>query len=589
MLGTSHSNHLSARWSFVDYAAVVCVLVLSALPFLQVGGFAFLNYDDPLHVSAQPAVLSGLNAQSVTWAMSATPSNLWHPLTWMSYMAEVSFFGGGAESPGVHHLGNLFLHQCATCFFFVLLRTLRVSTLVAGVVALIFSLHPLHVEPVAWISSRKDVLCAFFAMASLSCYSLSKQNKSRRWFWLTWLTFVAALTSKPAAIVLPALFMLLDYFPVPSQGMGTYLPWLKQVNLQFRDKWGYFMLSGVAVVITVMTQYSGSHGEFIGQQGIVSRLSYLPATIAFYLQHSLFPKPLTFEYAFPEGVRFAVLSLLGVVFLLGLVVLYWRRYAPALLVGCLWFLVCLAPVLGVFYVGSGFTADRYMYIALAGPALALAVWLQSLAVARRMMALGAVACVTLLFGVFSYQQVGVWKNDVTLFTHGVRVEPMSGTAQTNLATLYRGVGNDDLALIHYKKALKLHASYYIIYYNMAQIYSGRGERMKAVEACRLSLRSHPGYARSHHFLAQLLVATSTSLDDEAMLHFEQAYQLDPGNVRFALSCARAYAKRKRYAEASDVLRRIMTHGALSRQDKDDIEVMQGKLNLRLGRMPTKAL
>ena len=569
----TNDSIIGGQWNLL---AALVLLTLAALPYLQVAEFSFLNYDDPLHISTQPAVLSGLNAQSLSWSMTATPSNLWHPLTWLSYMAEVSWFGGGANSPAVHHLGNLALHLGSTLFFFVLLRTLRITTVIAALVALLFSLHPLHVEPVAWISSRKDVLYAFFAMVSLCCYVRSRGQAWGRWFWLALITFAAALASKPSAIVLPALYVLLDYVSPQEQASEKNLT--SQLLGQLASKWVYCALAGLAAGVTVLTQYSGSHSEFIGQHDLLSRITYLPASLGFYLQHSLYPRNLTFEYAYPEGIRFAVLSIVGGLFLSGLVYAFarCRRRCSALIIGGLWYLACLSPVLGFFYVGSGFTADRYVYLALAGPAIALAVYLQSLRGLQRKMSLLIVCLSAFFFAVLSFQQVHIWKGDTSLFTHGVMTEPRSGTAQANLATLYRMHGKDELALTHYQKAMHLEASHYIVCYNMAQIYAKRGESSQAIKECRHALRFNPNYARVHHYLAQLLTQ-SYGASDETFQHFQQASELEPSSVKFSLSYADAHVIRRDYDEADRVLRQSLKAGRHSPQDQQKVKKMLRRL------------
>ena len=193
------------------------LLFFAVVPYLQSLNFGFVNYDDPMHVAAQPAVLDGVSAQSVSWASQATPGNLWHPLTWISYMAEVQWFGGGAETPGVHHGGNLLLYAITILFLYCLVRKLGVPTLWAAIGVLVFALHPLHAEPVAWISARKDLLSGVFILASLLGYVLSGNAIGRaRWCWksLSLLAFAAALLSKPSAVVLPALLIVLGGYVV---------------------------------------------------------------------------------------------------------------------------------------------------------------------------------------------------------------------------------------------------------------------------------------------------------------------------------------------------------------------------------------
>lgn len=566
-------------------AAVLALL--ASLPFLQVAGFAFLNYDDPLHVGARPEVLSGLDLDGFLWSLTATPSNLWHPLTWISYMAEVSVFGGGAESPGIHHLGNLVLHLGATVFFFLLLRNLEISATIAGLAALLFSVHPLQAEPVAWISSRKDVLYGFFAMAALFCHSRRLQGRSDAWRWAALLTMVAAVCSKPTAVILPGLFLLLDYFAQSPDRRGAATggnEFLRRVL----DKWPYLVVSVLGALGAVAIQYSGSHGSFVSEEGLAERLALLPAGVGFYLQRVFWPVGLTFDYAAPAGARRLVLTCVGCLTLVAPIIWAGRlwggnRSFRIILLGWLWFLVCLSPVLGFFYVGSGFTADRYAYLALAGPTLALALLVGSPAksggrnagrAGGGMVVFGLLAVVA---GVLCHRQARVWKDDLAFFSHGVAVEPESGVAQTNLASLHRLRGEDDLALLHYRKALKLHASHYIVHYNMAAIHRKRGMLAEAIESCRLSLRSHPEYARSYHLLGELLEERELG-GAEALDHFERALRIEPRNARFAISLALANARRQRYEEADRVLRDVLGKGVVSPAQGERIRGLLQKLD-----------
>ena len=565
----------------------LAVLILASLPFLQVAGFSFVNYDDPLHVSQQSMVLSGLNSESIAWSMGATPTNLWHPLTWISYMAEVSFLGGGAESPQVHHLGNLGLHLGATLFFFLLLRSLKVSILVAAAVTLAFSMHPLHVEPVAWISSRKDTLCAFFSLLCLFCYSQSQraEGNTRGWFWITIIAMLAALASKPTAIILPALLVLIDYLsreahaPSPERGLVHHL----------MRKWTYFALAALVAIVTIVIQYSGSHQSLISQQDTLSRLSFLPARIGFYVQHTLWPTQLSFDYAAPDGAHFIILTIFGAVILLGISCLSWmlRHRFPAVMVGWLWFLLCLAPLLGFFYVGSSFTSDRYTYLALAGPALTLAMWVDSFK-GGRTMALAALLLITSLLGAASYQQTKVWKNDDSLFAHGVSVEPRSDLAQTNFARVCSLKGHDDLALIHYNKALSLDASrHYLIHHNIALIQYRHDQYEDAIQSCRSSLSGYDDYAPAHHLLGQLLGKRDGNTD-EALGHLIRAFDIgecegDRWTAKYAYSCGLAYAKRAQYQNAQRVIKRALEMGEMSFEDHQKIMTLVEMLKPYLAR------
>jgi hypothetical protein len=297
----------SGRRSLV--AALILLSIAASLPYWQVVGFDFLNYDDPLHVSAQPQVLAGLNGETLRWAITATPTNLWHPLTWWSFMAEVQWFGGGADAPGVHHIGNLLLHLANGVLFLLLLRALGVRLLVATAAALLFAMHPLHVEPVAWISARKDLLSSLFCLASLLAYVRYRATGAMPRWLLAFAAAAAAMAAKPSAVVLPVLLILLDFLP---SGQGTQarsrsLP-LRRLVL---EKWPFFALALGATTVSIAVQIGGSLAPDIAGQGLLSRLMEIPAKLGFYLQRVLWPAGLTFEYASPEGARLLWLTAAG--------------------------------------------------------------------------------------------------------------------------------------------------------------------------------------------------------------------------------------------------------------------------------------
>lgn len=550
--------------NYRDVGMVLLLFVLIALPFLQLVGFPFVNYDDPLHVSSQPAVIAGISSESAQWGWTATPSNLWHPLTWWSYMAEVSFFGGGAAAPAVHHCGNLLLHLAGCSVFYLLLRSLGVSLLFAGLGGLLFGLHPLQVEPVSWVSSRKDLLAGFFTLLSLLCYSrFSGQSvtKPRLWPVLTFLTLAAALLSKPSAVVLPCLFVLLDY--VPRAGRRREIE-VSALWLNVLKKWPYFLLAGVAATVALTVQSRGSHGGVIGGQSGVPPILFLPARLAQYFQHLLWPQGLCFDYAKPVGWQLVLLTVLGGVGALLLSRACWlRRHSyPLMFVAWAWFVVCLLPVLGVFYLGAGFTADRYTYVALAGPVLWLVFAVQGMRRQYRAIALTGLALLAITFAALSYQQTKVWKDDYSLFSNGVAQQPESGVAHTNLASYYHLSGQSDMALHHYRKALELEASHHIVFYNMAQIYRQQRETKKAIEACQKSLRSDVSYSRSHYLLGRLMLESSAD-QATALNHLQWALQGEPQNVNYQYAVAVAFAKAGRTSEAEELLRALLDRDALS--------------------------
>ncbi len=553
---------------FREGAVVVLLLFLSAVPYLQSLNFEFVNYDDPLHVSAQPAVLEGLSAESVGWATKATPGNLWHPLTWISYMAEVQWFGGGAEAPGVHHGGNLLLYAITILLLYLLVRRLGIPMLWASIGVLLFALHPLHSEPVAWVSARKDLLSGVFILASLLGYVLGGSAAGRaRWCWksVSLIAFAAALLSKPSAVVLPALLILLDWFPLrqcgfEKAGSGS-LSWKAVFKTQLRSKGVYFLMALVTAGVAISVQSGGTHRDFAGGSSLASRLSDAPGHLAFYFQRLVWPTDLVFEYQRPAGPGLMLYTSAGLVLVLGASWLAWkhRQRFPEIMLGWVWVLVCMAPVLGLVYIGSSYTADRYWYLALAGPALAVAFLLQRVTRFQGAVIPGTLL-VLLVLGTLSFRQAKVWSNDSALFHHAVAVDPNHLTALGNLGSYYRVQKDDEQALKYYLAALEVNPRDHIVHYNIAHIRNNQGDRAGSIAACRECLNGYPNYARAHFFLGALLADPAfkeTYAPEEALTHLKKACDLDPQEPRFALNYVYNLHRQGRREDAREATARAL--------------------------------
>jgi tetratricopeptide (TPR) repeat protein len=560
-------------------ASLALLSVLAFLPYWQVVGFEFLNFDDPLHVSKQPAVLAGLSGDTLRWALTATPTNLWHPVTWWSFMLEVEWLGGGADAPGVHHIGNALLHVANAVLFMLLLYTLRIRLPIAFAAALLFAMHPLHVEPVAWISARKDLLSGFFSLVALVAYARYRAAAQPHigWWLLCFGAALAAMASKPAAVVLPFLLIVLDFVPAgPDRKARALTAALSRLLI---EKWPFIAMAVGLAVVSIVAQYGGSLASDIGQQGLLSRLSEIPAKLAFYLQRVIWPVGLNFEYARPEGQRFLLLSLIGLAFLAAAawILLTQAFKHPALWAALAWFLLCLSPMLGVIYVGGDFTTDRYTYLALAGPFLGLALWIETLPRLAWQAAVGVSLLLGATFGWASERQVGAWENDLALFSRGVVVQPRSALAHTNLAGVYRLEGDDELALKHYQQALGLDGSNYIIQYNIAQINRKQGDLPAAITALRASLDSHANYARSLSLLGELLdvqaYTAGKPLPADALQHRRKAYAIEPDQYRYAVGYAKGLANRGRFDEATRVLNTLVQSGRLTAKEQRDVDAL----------------
>src|SRR5208283_1664548 len=401
-------------------AAVCLVLaVATVFSFWGVRNNDFLTYDDDHYVLENRQVQQGVTMQSIAWAFTTFHVANWHPLTWISHMVDWSFYG---RNPCGHHITNVCLHTANAVLLFLLLLYMTGFLWRAAVVAFLFALHPAHVESVAWIAERKDVLCAFFWFATLLAYAWYLRRPSwKRFAWIV-CGFACALMSKPMVVTLPFTLLLLDYWPLRRIKFAreTRLLWLSSLWKLCVDKWPLFILAAISSVITIFAQKAG---------GAVAELQVLPlwericnAAISYcrYALIMLCPDPLRVFYFHERNnivVSSAVLSAIAL-FLVTAFCWHLRENRSYCLFGWLWFLGTLVPVIGIVQVGDQAMAERYTYVPYIGLFIAV-VWLVSDAAAKSpkirvatqlLAATAIVAC-----AVKTEAQVKVWKDMITLF------------------------------------------------------------------------------------------------------------------------------------------------------------------------------
>ena len=562
---------VSAGGARVTAMLAVLLVTVVALPYLQVRQFDFVNYDDPLHVSEQPMVLRGLSWQGIEWSLTATDSNLWHPLTWVSYMADVSLFGGGADQPGVHHLVNLILHLLAVAALFGLLRLLGVAPLLAWLAAALYGLHPLQAEPVAWISARKDMLSTLPALLCLLVYSrcrlvtLNGTTPHPIWRGLVWLLLAAALAAKPSAVVLPGLFVVVDGLLARSQHPGT-AAWWRFLIARSLAQWPYLLLAGAAALTAIAVQQAGSHALAMAGQSLADRLTHLPARLGFFVQRTLWPVDLAFDYPQPSGRRWWLWSAIGLGLLAAIGWLLASRSPARRLwgLGLGWYVVCLVPVLGLVYVSPSFTNDRYLHLGLAGPLIALALWPSTrggaparFGRAPAVIAAGMVLLVPLM-GVMTWRQTAVWRDTGSLFRHGVEAAPMSATAWSNLASWHAVEGRHEQALEHYRRALALEPHHPVAHHNVGYLQWTAGRTAEAIDSLQRSVAANPVYAPAHNLLGVLLGNPrdlARYRPREAIDHLRRAHEIQPANDLYLKDYAEALLAYGEIDSALEVLNR----------------------------------
>jgi tetratricopeptide (TPR) repeat protein len=503
-------------------SSLLALLVLAV--FGQVASHSFVNFDDPKYIYENPHVRAGVTKEGLAWAFTTTDQANWHPLTWLSHMADVELFG---LSPGGHHLVNAFLHLLNAVLLFLVLSRMTGKTWQSGFAAALFAVHPLHVESVAWAAERKDVLSAFFWMLALWAYAGYAERRSPAKYVLVASFFLLGLLSKPMVVTLPFVLLLLDYWPLERK--KRFLPLLA-------EKAPLFLFSIGSCVATYIAQQRGGAIPPADLFPFGARAANAVVSYFRYMGKTVWPASLTVFYPHPWRTvdSIPVLAVAGA--FLGLSALTvlsirWARRRPYLMVGWFWYLGTLVPAIGLVQVGGQAMADRYTYLPLIGLFIAIAWGIPDLLKGWRPSPhlLGAMGGLVLLaLAASAWVQASHWKNSVTLFGHAVRVSPSNALAHYYLGNAFAGDGRTEEAVSHYRKALKVNPYYFEARYNLANALESSGRIEEAIANYNEVLRLRPGIAEVHNNLG-ISLAKAGRLD-EAISHFREALRLDPGNA-----------------------------------------------------------
>ncbi|MDB5339167.1 MAG: hypothetical protein JWN70_4786 [Planctomycetaceae bacterium] len=517
-----------------DTGALVLLGILTACTFIRVLWADFLSYDDPFYVTANPLVLGGLSWKSLTGAWTSFDCANWHPGTWISLMLDYQLFG---LRPWGFHLTNLLLHIANTLLLFTLLRRLSLDWGPALFVAAVFGVHPLHVESVAWITERKDVLATLFGLLALLAYVRGIQTGEtwRRYVSCGW--FALSLTAKPLLVTLPCLLLVLDYWPLKRWSS------LSTFTKVFLEKWLFWLLTISSSIITVIAQREGGAVASLERFSLVQRLANSCVSYGTYLQKSFWPTRLAAFYPYSMNRWDSGGVVLAAILLVTVSVLAWRlrHRHGSILLGWLWFLGTLVPMIGLVQVGNQAMADRYMYFPLIGLAWAatgavLACWPDSANRSRYQGVLG-IALVAVMCGL-TWQQTGYWRNSLVLSQQALQVTPDNHIALCLHARSLRIAGKEDLALAEYRRALEIAPDYTSAHNDLGALLLQRGELEAAAAQFRQGLKSAPEHLRMRWNLANTLAKMK---DYPAAINEFELAELDaPTSDVLCLDQARTY-------------------------------------------------
>ena len=478
--------------------------------------FSFLNYDDPAYVTANPHVRNGLTVAGIQWAFGSTEAANWFPLTWISHMADVQFWG---LQSGLHHLTNILLHSATTVLLFLLLLRLTGAVWRSALVAAIFALHPLHVESVAWIAERKDVLSAFFWMLSLLAYVRFVERPIPRRYALLLLAFSAGLMSKSMLVTLPLVALLLDVWPLRR----------KMSKALIVEKLPLLGLSATVSTLVFLAQRGGGAVVSVDQLPLAARLANALVSYAVYAAKLFWPSHLAVFYPFPKSLpAWQPLAAAVALAAVSALAIHQRERRPYLLVGWLWHLVTLLPVIGIVQVGLQARADRYTYIPLVGLSIMLA-WGAAELGARRSRAAAAVAVLAVLaWAAASRSYLSAWQDSASLFQHAVRATSGNYVAWNNLGVAVRDRGDTAAAVSDFQAALAIRPEYDQAHSNLAESLLRQGRPEEAMVHVAQALRLNPSLPEAHVNLAAILSRQGRTA--EAVAQYRAALQLDPANA-----------------------------------------------------------
>jgi tetratricopeptide (TPR) repeat protein len=517
------------------------LLGLVLLVYAPVRGHDFASVDDPGYLTRNPRVVAGLTTAGLAWAFTTGHMANWHPLTWISHMTDAEIFGMRA---GAHHVVNVLFHAANTLLLFALLRRMTGSVARSAFVAALFAAHPLHVESVAWLSERKDVLSTLFWLLTMWMYVRYVERPRWGTYLATVAVFALGLMAKPMLVTLPFVLLLVDYWPLNRLSRPA-------AGRLVREKIPFFVLAIASSAITLVVQREGGAIASLGRLPVDVRLSNALMSYLTYLRKTIWPVDLAAFYPYDRSLTIAwgLLALAGLGAITA-VLLRASRTRPYLAVGWLWYLGTLVPVIGVVQVGVQSIADRYTYIPLIG-IFVLAAWAVPDLVARwpaRRVVLGAVSLAIVLgSGALARAQVLTWRNGQTIWEHAIAVTSGNYLAHSLLGGALGEQGRHQEALGHLREAVRLDPGYPDAHYNLGVVLASLGRFDEAVPEYRAALRLNPRMAGAHLSLGLALL--NREQFDEAIPAFEEALRLDGTLAEAHRGLGLALSKRGRTAEA----------------------------------------
>ena len=487
------------------FFVVVMILIVTTLGvYWPVKNYEFINFDDNVYLTSNPIVKRGLSFKNITWALASRHASNWHPLTWLSHMLDVELYG---LDPGRHHLTSVLFHVLSSLTLFILLKRMTGSVWRSGFVAALFALHPLQVESVAWVAQRKTVLSTFLGMLTLWSYARYVEEPGGTRYLATLLFFMLGLLAKPMLVTLPFVMLLLDYWPLdrcrpgmPENGNNA-RKWGIKTRL-FLEKTPFFVLAAAASIATYLVQREWGAVNSLDMIPLKLRISNTLVSYIAYIIKMIWPQRLAVFYPYPAAIpmwKVVGASALFAIISLGVIITMKRR--PYLLVGWLWYIGTLVPVIGLVQVGAQALADRYAYLTLIGLFIMIAwgvpvFWGKMNLPRIGLYLIAAISLLMLLNG--SWFQNRYWRNSIELFSHTLNITSNNFVVHNGLGSALVLKGRTAEAITQFSEALRIKPHYAEAHNNLGVALEVQGRNAEAVEHFSEALRIKPDYAEAYN-------------------------------------------------------------------------------------------
>ncbi|MBI5216558.1 MAG: tetratricopeptide repeat protein [Ignavibacteriae bacterium] len=528
------------------YVIILLLIIFTVIAFADVFTSGFINYDDPDYVTENIHVREGITPQTIKWAFTTTLQANWHPLTWLSLAFDYSLFGLNATS---FHAMNFLFHLLSSIFLFFIFERMTHSRWQSAFVAFVFALHPLHVESVAWISERKDVLSGFFGILTIGAYIVFRQSSNKKYYFLMLAFFILGLMAKPMLVTLPFVLLLLDYWPLNRFAIGTSKTHRKPNSRQLFqqsviEKIPLFLFSAASSIVTFLVQQQGKAMLFGETLPFQKRIVNAIVSYAQYVGKAIYPTNLSIFYPHQGKTLSSIEVGIAIVVLALITYFAWKQKVqrPYLLIGWLWFLGTLVPVIGIVQIGMQGLADRYMYLPIIGLAIMVAwgvpsflkTWRNS-----RQFIIASFAIVVLCMIVGTRLYASKWKDTTSLFSHALSVTSNNYIAHDCLGTELADSGKHTEAARHLREAVRIMPTYTYSKSKLGAILLSQGNIDEAISYFLLCLRDMPDNVSTNNNLGVAFAAKGQL--EKAATYWNRAIEIDPENADAHSNLARLYS------------------------------------------------